>query len=142
MLNDFWQVIRHPLRWLRCKPPAGAAFRVSLREAVQGLCGVTCEFKPITEAGEELCELRAEASRRATSKPSKSGNITSSTISCGRRAATAATASAPVAADSTSKPSNRSAIEMTSTMFGSSSTTSMRRRSSFVLMQAFWTPLL
>ena len=53
MLNDFWQVIRHPLRWLRCKPPAGATFRVSLREAVQGLCGVTCEFKPITEAGEE-----------------------------------------------------------------------------------------
>ena len=44
---------------------------------------------------------RAEASRRATSKSSMSGSITSSTSSCGGRAATAAIASLPVAADST-----------------------------------------
>ena len=40
--------------------------------------------------------------------------------------ATAAIAAAPVPADSTAKPWNRRAIEMTSTMFGSSSTTSTR----------------
>ena len=62
----------------------------------------------------------------ATSKPSMSGSITSSTISCGLKAATAASASAPVPADSTSKPWKRRAIEITSTMFGSSSTTSTR----------------
>ena len=69
---------------------------------------------------------RSAPSRRATSKPSMSGSITSSTIRSGRNAATAASASAPVPADSTAKPWKRRAIEMTSTMFGSSSTTRTR----------------
>jgi hypothetical protein len=69
---------------------------------------------------------RSAPSRRATSKPSMSGSITSRIIRCGRKLATAASASAPVPADSTLKPWKRSAIEITSTMFGSSSTTSTR----------------
>ena len=78
--------------------------------------------------------VRADASRRATSNPSMSGSITSSTITWGLLAATAAIASAPVPADSTAKPSKRSAIEITSTMFGSSSTTSTRTASSLAVV--------
>ena len=69
---------------------------------------------------------RSAPSRRATSKPSMSGSITSSTIRSGRKEATAASASAPVPADSTVKPWKRRAIEITSTMLGSSSTTRTR----------------
>src|SRR3954447_14513891 len=69
---------------------------------------------------------RSAPRRLATSKPSMSGSITSSTIRSGRKAATCESASAPVPADSTSKPWKRRAIEMTSTMLGSSSTTSTR----------------
>src|SRR3954447_8324592 len=64
--------------------------------------------------------------RWATSKPSMSGSITSSTIRCGRNALTLASASSPDAAVSTPKPWKRSAMATTSTMFGSSSTTSTR----------------
>ena len=69
---------------------------------------------------------RSAPRRRATSKPSMSGSMTSSTIRSGRKAATWASASAPVPAASTVKPWKRRAIEMTSTMFGSSSTTRTR----------------
>src|SRR5262245_62602737 len=55
-----------------------------------------------------------------------SGSITSRTIRSGLNAPTAASASAPVPADSTVKPWKFRAIAMTSTMFGSSSTTSTR----------------
>ena len=55
-----------------------------------------------------------------------SGSITSSTIRSGLNAVTADSASAPVPAASTVKPWKRRAIEMTSTMLGSSSTTSTR----------------
>src|SRR4051794_17882957 len=65
-------------------------------------------------------------SRLATSKPSMSGSITSRRIRCGRKSDTAASAWAPVPADSTSKPWKRSAMLITSTMFGSSSTTRTR----------------
>jgi hypothetical protein len=65
-------------------------------------------------------------SRRATSKPSMSGSITSSTIRSGLKAPTAASASAPLPATSTVKPWKRRAIEITSTILGSSSTTSTR----------------
>src|SRR3954471_771985 len=64
--------------------------------------------------------------RWATSKPSMSGSITSSTIRCGRNEATFESASAPAPAVSIVNPWKRSAIETTSTMFGSSSTTRMR----------------
>src|SRR3954447_18298394 len=64
--------------------------------------------------------------RRATSKPSMSGSMTSRTIRSGLKAATERRASAPVPADSTAKPWNRRAIAMTSTMLGSSSTTRTR----------------
>src|SRR5215208_6244512 len=73
-------------------------------------------------------------SRLATSKPSMSGSITSSTISCGLNHDTAAIASAPVPADSTAKPWNRRAMATTSTMFGSSSTTSTRWASGLSLV--------
>jgi hypothetical protein len=52
--------------------------------------------------------------------------MTSSTITWGRNRSTAASASPPVPAVSTSKPWNRRAIATTSTMFGSSSTTRIR----------------
>src|SRR3954452_179229 len=70
--------------------------------------------------------VRCACRRRATSNPSMSGSITSSTIRWGLKAETAAMASAPVPGDSASKAWERSAIEITSTMFGSSSTTRTR----------------
>src|SRR4051812_34323045 len=65
-----------------------------------------------------------------------SGSITSSTIRCGLKLETAAIASVPVPADSTSKPWKRKAIEITSTMLGSSSTTSTRCGSEFPLFMS------
>src|SRR5215218_1540130 len=73
-------------------------------------------------------------SRLATSKPSMSGSITSSTISCGLNEDTFAIAPAPVPADSTAKPWKRRAMATTSTMLGSSSTTSTRWASGLSLM--------
>src|SRR4051812_24897241 len=64
--------------------------------------------------------------RWATSKPSMSGSITSSTSRWGRNEAILASASAPVPAVSTPNPWKRRAMATTSTMLGSSSTTRTR----------------
>jgi hypothetical protein len=65
-----------------------------------------------------------------------SGSITSSTIRSGLKSLTAASASAPVPAAATVKPWKRRAIEMTSTMLGSSSTTSTRWEGPFEVTAA------
>src|SRR5262249_11340618 len=78
---------------------------------------------------------RSAPSRFATSKPSMSGSITSRTIRCGRNACTASSASPPVPAVSTLKPWKRRAIVMTSTMFGSASTTRIRFCSALIASQ-------
>ena len=58
--------------------------------------------------------------------PSKSGSIMSSTTESGRNVFAAVTALLPVWAVATSNPSYRSAIEISSAMLTSSSTTSTR----------------
>src|SRR3954471_19666462 len=69
---------------------------------------------------------RSALSRRAISKPSMSGSMTSRTSRSGLNVDTASKALRPSPADSTVKPWKRRAIEITSAMFGSSSTTSPR----------------
>src|SRR3954453_9306778 len=69
---------------------------------------------------------RSALSRRAISKPSMSGSMTSRTSRSGLNVDTASRAVRPSPADSTVKPWKRRAIEITSAMFGSSSTTSTR----------------
>src|SRR5205823_2900349 len=63
-------------------------------------------------------------SRRATSKPSRSGSMTSSTIRSGRRRSTALSAARPLATRSTSKPLYPRARATSSVMCSSSSTAS------------------
>src|ERR1044071_3575413 len=69
---------------------------------------------------------RSALRRLATSKPSMSGSMTSSTSRSGLNDATASSAERPSPTDSTVKPWKRRAMEMTSAMFGSSSTTRTR----------------
>src|SRR3954452_18409659 len=69
---------------------------------------------------------RSALRRRAISKPSMSGSITSRTSRSGLKLATASSELRASPADSTVNPWNRSAIEITSAMLGSSSTTSTR----------------
>lgn len=64
--------------------------------------------------------------RRSTSKPSKSGSITSSTTTSGRNSRAVRTAVVPSRAVRTSHFSMRSAIDISSARVDSSSTTSTR----------------
>src|SRR5215211_4529101 len=80
-----------------------------------------------------------ERSRLATSKPSRSGSITSSTTRSGRWRRTAEIASSPPVAVATSNPARRRLAERSSRMLGSSSTTSSRASGVVSLMAAILT---
>src|SRR3954470_25010454 len=69
---------------------------------------------------------RSALRRLATSKPSMSGSMTSRTSRSGLNDDTASSAARPSPTDSTVKPWKRKAMEMTSAMLGSSSTTRTR----------------
>src|SRR5215213_8122770 len=80
-----------------------------------------------------------ERSRLATSKPSRSGSITSSTTRSGRWRWTVEMASSPPVAVATSNPARRRLAERSSRMLGSSSTTSSRASGVVSLMAAILT---